>query len=337
MNETTIITHFSEPNWQIVNKLSAISKCLDVKLLHCSSFEKLKKTVKQPFTGKVLFFTDEGMIDFVAELDASSFRSRFEAAMFIFSPISAMAHKISNLRIVKYLIGVQSVESYGRDLAILIKKFSQDDILNLEKYLAFGCKVNERVVSSGKSKRDALEAINNYILRLGDPGYLHPFREYARVVSELTDELLLNAIFNANPKMHGVDRSQPFNLHSREEVRVEWGYDGEYFGVSVRDPFGKFSSNTIMSYLATQKRMGELLVSPSAGLGLKFIFERAHQVIANVKQEQVTEVMVLVKFVNRMRDFEQEKKSFYYFGDESSKSGNKNEEKNENKATYAKG
>ena len=95
---------------------------------------------------------------------------------------------------------------------------------------------------------------------------------------------------------------------------MSWGYDGEYFGISVRDPFGKFASETIMKYLSTQRQLNEIVASQSGGLGMKFIFERAHHVVANVKKEQVTEVIALLKFTSRMLEFEKQKKSFYFFG-----------------------
>lgn len=311
MSNATIITHFAEPNWPIVNKLSAICKCLEVEMIHCSSLEKLKGTVQKAPPGRNLFFTDEGLIDVVHEFDALS--KNIEVAMFILSPIAKVAQKIGVLRNVKYLIGMQPAESYGRDLSILIKKFADGDILDLDKYLAFGAKINSRMIDSGKSKREAIDAVQHYISRLGDPGYNHPFDEYARRVAELTDELLLNAVFDANPRLRKADRSQPFHLAENERVEMSWGYDGEYFGISVRDPFGQFNSETILSYLSNRRETDPLAAKHSAGMGLKFIFEKAHQVVTNVRREKVTEVIALVKFVNRMLEFEKQKKSFYFF------------------------
>jgi hypothetical protein len=313
MNNVTVITHFSNPNWPVVNKLAAICKCLDVTMVHCPTIEKLKSTLSKPVYGRGLFFTDEGLVDYLQELDSQPNKMPLEVAMLIMSPISMAAQKVSDLGNVKYLIGIQSVESYGRDLSILIKKFSDGDILDLDKYLAFGCKINSRTITTSKSKRDAIMSVSSYISQLGEPGYT-PYEEYARRVAELSDELLLNAIFDANPRLKNADRSQPFQLTEQEQIHMSWGYDGEYFGVSVRDPFGKFNSETIMSYLSAPTQSGRIHESKSAGLGLKLIFEKAHQVVTNVKHEQVTEVIALVKFVNRMLEFDNQKKSFFFFG-----------------------
>lgn len=316
MTDVTIYTHFSQPNWPVVNKLRAISKCLDVGLRHCSTLERLRESLEDTSAGRNLFFTDEGMIDLVQEYEKRVEADKLEIAMFITSPIGKVAQKVSNLSNVKYLIGAQPAESFGRDLSILIKKFVDGDILDLEKYLAYGSKISERAIRSPETKRDAIDAVINYVSRLGDPGYNHPFDEYARRIAELTEELLLNAIFDANPRLRKSNRSLPFKLAPEEEVVVSWGYDGEYFGISVRDPFGKFTSETILKYLSSQRQVEDIVSADSGGLGLKFIFDRAHQVVTNVTKGQVTEVIALVRLANRMLEFESQKKSFFFFGED---------------------
>lgn len=313
MNSPLVISHFFEPNWPLVNKISAITKCLNVEMIHCSSRDKLDATTSSHTDRRILFFTDEGLIDKVSRLENSPVGERLEVAMFIHSPLLKLAEKFTSLTSVKYLIGAESTENFGRDLSILIKKFADENILDLDKYLAFGCNVITRTVTSYDTKRSAVDAVNQYINNLGGSGYAHPFGEYARRVSEIVDELLINAIYDANPRMQGVDRSKKFQLNESEKIQVSWGYDGEYFGVSVRDPFGKFTCDTIMRYLASQKADETITLQPSAGIGLKLIFEKAHKVITNVQKESVTEVIVLVRFESRMLEFERRKKSFYYF------------------------
>src|SRR6185312_136862 len=119
-----------------------------------------------------LFFTDEGMADLVIELERLKL-PQFEVAMLVISPIPSLLEKLTALSIVKYLIGLQSPEVYGRDLSILIKKFSGGNILDLDKYLAFGCKIHARTIASGEDKKKAIGAVSDYVAKLGDPGYNH--------------------------------------------------------------------------------------------------------------------------------------------------------------------
>lgn len=315
MGNVNILSHFSVPRWPLANKLGMIAKCLELGRIHCSTAEKLRAAISSPLLGRNLLFTDEGMIDSIREWEVLAGDKPLEIAMFIESPLTAVAKRIAELKNVKYLLGSPPTDASGRDLSILIKKFADNDILDLQKYLAFGCKVHQRTISNSRGKREAMELVGSYISQLGDPAYNHPYHEYARIVCELTDELILNAVFDANQRMRQVDRAQPFHLESGEEVQLSWGYDGEYFGVAVRDPFGRFSSNTIMSYVSSQRKLESIAEASSAGLGLKFIFERAHQIIANVQHEHVTEMIALVRFGNRMLEYENTKKSFYFFGD----------------------
>lgn len=318
MNTVTVVSHFSEPRWPIVNKLRAISKCLNVDMIHCSSLEKFQTTARALCEKKVLFFTDEGMIDLVRELDKGC-NPRLEVAIIIASTIPKVAEKISSLGVVKYLVAMESIESNGRELSILIKKFSDGDILDLEKYLAFGCKLVKRTILNSAQKREAVDAVSNYVSNLGDPGYSHPFFEYARLVTEVVDELLLNAVFDANPRLKTEDRSLPFILGPDERIEMAWGYDGEYFGVSVRDPFGQLPCETILNYVSAIRERGKVTSELSGGLGLKLIFEKAHQVITNVKNARITEVIALIRLETRMLEYERRQRSFYYFGEQSLK------------------
>lgn len=315
MNIATILSHFSTPNWPLVNKLGMISTCLELNRVHCSSLEKLRAVIAGPIQPKTLLFTDEGLVDVIQELDPELKKKNLEVAMLLHSPLPAVASRIATLKSIKYLIGGPAPVAGGRDLSILIKKFADGNILDLNKYLAFGSKIHDKIVRDGRSKSETVRAVGTYISRLGDPGYAHPYHEYSRIVCELTEELLLNAVFGANPRLHKADRSQPFHLQDGEAVHVAWGYDGEYFGISVRDPFGNFKCETVMNYLSARPKAESLSESSSAGLGLKLIFDRAHQIVTNVQREQVTEVIALVKFGARMIEFEQQSKSFYFFGD----------------------
>lgn len=315
MRKVTLLTHFSEANWPVVNKLSGVAKCLGVEMIHCSSLAKLHATIATLGDRRALFFTDEGLLETIHELEGAA-GSALEVALFIRSPLPKIAEQLTTLGCVKYLISLEAADSFGRDLSILIKKFADGDILDLEKYLAFGCNLNKRTIVDGPTKRAAINDLYSYIENLGDPGYNHPYTEYARRVSEMADELLINAIFDANPRFRDVDRSLPFSLDARESIEVSWGYDGEFFGVSVRDPFGRFACDTILKYVAARRTKDHMLEASSGGLGLKLIFEKAHRVVTNVQAENATEVIALVRFDARMLEFERRKKSFYYFGKE---------------------
>ncbi|MGE0763912.1 MAG: hypothetical protein AB7N80_11590 [Bdellovibrionales bacterium] len=314
MVEVTIFTHFSIARWPLVNKMSGIAKCLNVDLIHCPKIELLKQALTNVKTKKVLLLTDDGMIDYILALDKEVFDFELEIAVFIQQKLSKFAEKINQLSRVRYLLEFDEKDAFvGRHLAILVKKVKDNNILDLNKYLGFGAAIQSKTVNSKSSKQSAVEEISFFIENLGDPKHANPFKEYARRITEMVDELIINAIFGANPRMKDADRSEDFRLGKEEEVYLSWGYDGEYFGVSVRDMFGQFSVESIMQHLSMKPEFENIVQSKSAGLGQKLVVERAHQIITNVQVKKITEVIAIVKFENRLLDYERTKKSFFYF------------------------
>jgi hypothetical protein len=316
MNNVILLTHFSIPRWPLVNKLSGIAKCLNVQMIHCATLEKLKATIESVSEGRVLLLMDEDMVEFIDWIHQRPWNFQLDLALFIQSKISRVAVELTKFSRVKYLLEFDETDSFGgRHLAVLVKKFSEQNILSLDKYLGFGAAIHSQTINSKSSRQDAVEKIYFYVANLGDDAYSHPFGEYARRISEMADELVINSIFSANPRMVGLDRSQDFTLSEAEQVELSWGFDGECFGVCVRDPFGQFNLGTIMKYISAQAEMENIVAAQSAGLGLKVILDRAHQLITNVQKKKVTEVIAIVKFENRLLDFEKTRKSFFYFTD----------------------
>lgn len=291
-----LVIHFSVPRWPLVNKLTGLAKSLDIDCIHCNSIDTLDKTLSTIGERRVMFVADEGMIEYIRQLQSRNRKFELEVALFIESRISEVANRIHELTPVRYLFEFDDKDATpGRNIATLLKKVKDQNFLDLNKYLGYGASYCEKSVNSDSSKKAAINEIGRFITNIGDPRFPTPYKEYARRMTEMVDELVLNAIFNANPRMRACDRSQPFNLGPDEDVHLTWAYDGEYFGVSVRDHFGQFTLESIMERVASSSELSTIVTSKSAGLGQKLIFERAHQIVTNVKEGKVTEVIAVVK------------------------------------------
>jgi hypothetical protein len=94
---------------------------------------------------------------------------------------------------------------------------------------------------------------------------------------------------------------------------VKWAFDGEQFGLSVTDRFGRLKKETILRYLDTTLDLGDVERRKSGGLGIKFVFERLHQFVVNVHSDLMTEVICLLRFERRLKDFDARPRSFHYF------------------------
>ena len=208
-----------------------------------------------------------------------------------------------------------------RDFAILIKKFRLDDIFGLDKYLSYGAHLQEMTISSSDDKEVAIQRVLEFVSNLGSANAAERFVHYSRSTAELVDELLLNAVFNANPRFSEDPalRKKKFSLEPAEQVKVIWGYDGEFFGVSVVDPFGCLQRETILSYLLRKQKLEDASKRTSGGMGFQLIFERLHRLVINVTPQKYTEVICLLAFEKRMRDFNKKPRVFHYFTHEEDK------------------
>lgn len=312
-----IVSHFHEAEWPVVNKLRAIATCSNITYNHYASKELLDAALSQAASWeKILLVTDEQLIGLVANIEKAHPDLNIETLLFLEGNIPDAAKKISHLKTIKHIMGSKNYHMIGKDLSILVKKIKSRDLLDLSKYLSYGAFICSRAIKDQKSKIQVISEIYNYISSLGCSGYDHPFEEYARRMTEIADELVINAIFSANSKLKNADRSENFQLGENQKIQVCWGFDGDYFGLSVTDPFGDLSRETILQYLDSNRKLGGVATLVSGGLGIKMVFERTHQLVVNVLSGHLTEVICVTKFENRLRNLKDTKQSIFYFDKE---------------------
>lgn len=66
---------------------------------------------------------------------------------------------------------------------------------------------------------------------------------------EIQEELLMNAIWDANPKHEKEPRTVPVELNEDEFVKLEWAFNGKDFAISVRDKFGRLNPGIMEKYV----------------------------------------------------------------------------------------
>lgn len=171
-------------------------------------------------------------------------------------------------------------------------------------YLLGGCTVEERVVGSTAEKDDALDEVMGLGQRLGLSD------EKLRRIEVVTDELLLNAIFDApreldgSPRFAGANRRAPLTLPAQAQVRLRYGADGRGFVVSVGDRFGSLTRAQVATHVARvleasgPRPRGGL---GGAGLGLVLIFGAATQLAVQVVPGVFTEVTAAVHIAGSNR------------------------------------
>ncbi len=130
---------------------------------------------------------------------------------------------------------------------------------------------------------------------------------FAQYAVEIQEELLMNAIWDANPKHEKSSRTIPIDLDDSEKVRLEWGFNGKDLAISVRDNFGRLNPKIMSKYVkfifktGTQEshQLGERDVS--AGLGMYMILQRANILSVFISQGKVTDVGVVICISKKKR------------------------------------
>lgn len=199
-----------------------------------------------------------------------------------------------------------------------IRKIREKKYFGVDKCVSYGAYVHRYVLSHSDQRqwfRDALfEFIKGLSHVLG-----RPTDAYAQFGVEVQEELLMNAIWDANPKLQDVDRRVPITLLPQETVQVEWSFDGTYLAIGVRDSFGSFSKQIIYKYLkflftSDRKAMIRLQQEAAgAGLGLFMVLERLSSLIITITPHKNTEVIAILNLTTSPKAFTQKQRSFQFF------------------------
>ena len=175
-------------------------------------------------------------------------------------------------------------------LSVLASFVSHHSRPTLGHYLKAEHTLQTRIIRSPEDKESVLSEVEailkavsqNNEVYLGESGTLHP-------VVLCLDELIINAIFDANTRLVKAPRNKRWELTKNEQINVSWGWDASRFGICVSDPFGTLERDTAFDYL-TSSDPKNVLKRPSGGLGFKTLFTNANELFFSVKPDKFTDV-----------------------------------------------
>jgi hypothetical protein len=175
---------------------------------------------------------------------------------------------------VSHLVGDPS----DPDLGITSEKLASGDFFGLEKYLATGTKVGERVIRSDADKRHSIDEVCAWAEAIGAR------RPIVHRITSVIDELLMNALRDAD------------EAGDRRAV-LRWGSDGGTLAISVGDGFGTLSQRDVIDHVRRARnergRPQPKTESDGAGLGLYLVLANVASLIVNVAPGHETEVVCL--------------------------------------------
>jgi hypothetical protein len=182
------------------------------------------------------------------------------------------------------------------DLGITSEKLVSGDLFGLEKYVAAGARIGERVIATDAEKRSAMGEVCAWAEAIGAR------RPVLHRLANVVDELLMNALHDApresKPTL-ALDPGAP--LEKRAVLR--WASDTRTIAVSVGDAFGALRQRDVIDHVrrARDERGRPELGEPGAGLGLYLVLANVASLIVNVDPGHRTEVVCLFDLAKRER------------------------------------
>jgi signal transduction histidine kinase len=174
-----------------------------------------------------------------------------------------------------------------RDLGITSEKLASGDLFGLEKYVAAGARVGERVVRGDTSKRRAMDEVCAWAESVGAR------KPTLHRIASVVDELMMNAL-----------REVPAS--GERQAIVRWAADERVLVISVSDELGGLRQRDVVEHVrrARHDRGRPNPVSADgggAGLGLYLVLANVAALVVNVAAGAKTEVVCLFDLARNMR------------------------------------
>jgi anti-sigma regulatory factor (Ser/Thr protein kinase) len=222
--------------------------------------------------------------------------------------------EVANLLQTEHLDHVISDENGLDEVELLITtvKLASGDIFGIEKYLPWGARVYEYEIGTYDDKGKALQAVVGHAKNMGARRALMARIEHA------TDELLMNAIYDAPALAKGVSTQSQMGMPIGEDKKavLRYGCDGRYFAVSATDLYGKLSKQAIFTHLLRARKDRTPKQDDGragAGLGLFIILSSVTRFVANIASGERTEVICLFDLKQTGRQMETCARSVHIF------------------------
>ncbi|MFH2004963.1 MAG: hypothetical protein ABI333_00120 [bacterium] len=220
-----------------------------------------------------------------------------------------------------HLCHVQAKWGASLDSAELVAttaKLLRRDLFGLEKYLPWGAARHRLIVSDSRDKARYVREVSALATRLGCS------ERIVELVEVVVDELSTNAIFNAprddagKPRHAHRNRREAVVLQEHERAELTYAFDGTYFAVALRDPFGALSRETVVSYLhrCLKQTPDQLPGAGGAGMGLFRTYRALSKLVINIRPGALTEVIGLIDLRLSIKQFKQQPKSLHLFVEE---------------------
>ena len=216
-----------------------------------------------------------------------------------------------------HVVAIDPDGFYERLIEAHLKKSLRNNFFGLETMFsaksAFRTVIVKNSEDRSQCRQSLWEFVKSFELSVGRS--LNWLANHSAMVQE---ELLMNAIWDANPEKAQMDRRSFPDLQTEEFVEVNWAFDGSFLAVSVTDPFGTFPEEIIEKYqrflYANDKK--ELVKlrddGEGAGIGLYMVLKRVTGFEVTVNPGVRTEVTAYFNVKYGLRQASRQLRSFQF-------------------------
>jgi hypothetical protein len=205
-----------------------------------------------------------------------------------------------------------------RQLSGLFKKMGSERFFGYERYLSPVLLSESHQIIDSSQRSVLRRQLASFVERL-EVFIDHPPEFFAVFAAEILDEFLMNAIWDANPKYREASRKIAVQLSDEERISVEWGFDGIFLAISVKDQFGTFTPSSLQALatrFATASRKQQVQMhrgQGGAGLGLHMVTQRASGLVTNLVPGVASEIIGFIDLTQSLGEHAQRRPFFQLF------------------------
>jgi hypothetical protein len=270
--------------------------------------------VQKHLEGAALLGADEFDRDVV--VSALREHPNLRACVWMAEPINRVLRVMKQEPRLSSVLGRANFETTPREWELLLvaqRAASPLKRVPFSAYLRWGFSGFEIAVRDTNALELAVAKTEKFIASLDVPKWI------TDALSELTHELLMNAVYDAPADSSGRpkfahDRKQRVELPPEEAATLRVGCDGVLVCIQVVDPFGRLQREHVVDGLLRGLQTGELdEKGGGAGLGMAVCHNSTVAMIYDIIPGRQTEVTGFFDLDVNRRDFRTAAKSLHYF------------------------
>jgi hypothetical protein len=178
--------------------------------------------------------------------------------------------------------------------------------------LSWGHSWYEHTLSGLKDRDELIEQVRTFCSDFQTP-------RQASATSQLADELMMNAMYDAPVDEHGKERyahnrNKAIELEARERPTFGFGCDGSRIAITIADPFGRLPKGAVFGGIHRGLTTGKMDTrGGGAGLGMLLIHHAAKVLFFDVVPGRRTQVTAVIELDLSPAEFRKMPGSVHFF------------------------